>query len=91
MKKQLAALGWALTFMVACTASKGAMTNTAKQTTPSVEKAVVKVDSIKVDVEEADEKEMADAEKEVIPDTLPVYRATATLTNDIIHTKLDLE
>ena len=90
MKKQLAALGWALTFMVACTASKGAMTNTAKQTTPSVEKAVVKADSIKVDVEEADEKEMADAEKEVIPDTLHVYRATATLTNDIIHTKLDL-
>lgn len=93
MKKQLAALGLVLLLIAACTASKGAMnkaTSVAKET-PSVEKAVVKADDIKVEVDSTEE-EMADnGEKtEATPDTLPIYRATAELANDIIHTKLDV-
>ena len=93
MKKQLAALGLVLLLIAACTASKGALnkaTSVAKET-PSVEKAVVKADDIKVEVDSTEE-EMADnGEKtEAMPDTLPIYRATAELANDIIHTKLDV-
>jgi aminopeptidase N len=90
MKKQFAALGLVLIFIVACTASKGTKTTDVAKQGPSITTAVVKADSMKVEVEEADEKEMADAKKQAIPDTLPIYRATAELTNDIIHTKLDL-
>ena len=94
MKKQLAALSLVLLFIAACTASKGTMktTNVAKET-PSVStpKDVVKADDINVEVDSTVE-EMADGEMkpEAMPDTLPVYRATTTLTNDIIHTKLDV-
>lgn len=93
MKKQLAALGLVLLLIAACTASKGAMnkaTSVAKET-PSVEKAVVKADDIKVEVDSTEEEMANNGEKmETMPDTLPVYRATAELANDIIHTKLDV-
>lgn len=93
MKKQLAALGLVLLLIAACTASKGAMnkaTSVAKET-PSVEKAVVKADDIKVEVDSTEEEMANNGEKmEAMPDTLPVYRATAELANDIIHTKLDV-
>jgi aminopeptidase N len=90
MKKQLAALGLVLFFMVACTPPKSTKTTDLAKETPTVSTMVVKADSMKVEVEDADENEMADAKKQVIPDTVPVYRATAELTNDIIHTKLDV-
>ena len=94
MKKQWIALCTVLLFIAACTTSKGTMktTGVAKET-PSVTtpKEVVKAYDISVAVDSAD-REMAedDMKQEAIPDTLPVYRATTTLTNDILHTKLDV-
>jgi aminopeptidase N len=91
MKKQLAALGLVLLFIAACNAPKGTVkdkpTTSREVPAPSVND-VVKADNIKVEVDTTKE-DMADA-KEAIPDTLPVYRATPTLTNDILHTKIDV-
>ncbi|MBL7815249.1 MAG: DUF3458 domain-containing protein [Saprospiraceae bacterium] len=94
MKKQWVALCSVLLFIAACTASKGTMTN--KQTPPAKDiptpaATVVKADDIKVEVDSVDEEE-GDMAKNIaaLPDTLPVYRATADLANDIIHTKLDV-
>lgn len=84
------ALGFVLLFIVACTASKSVKTTDIAKTAPSVEQAVVKADSMTVEVDSSDEVIAHEGVKQVIPDTLPIYRATATLTNDIIHTKLDV-
>ena len=95
MKKQLAALTVVLLFIAACTSSKGTVkpTSIAKETpSVTVPKDVVQADDIHVKVDSADRDMVKDDMKtEAIRDTLPVYRATTTLTNDIIHTKLDVK
>lgn len=88
MKKTLAAITLALLMMISCTASKSAKTST--------DKTVAKVETAPppppppADTEP--EEGMTDNPVAVqdMPDTLPVYRNTAKLDNDIVHTKLDI-
>lgn len=92
MKKQIAALILLVVFIVACTGTKNAANSTAKAKEMSA--PTPSVSDVKVTTEKADEeKEPAKGEMaEVpIPDTLPVYRSTVTLENDILHTKLDVK
>ena len=91
MKKMLYALMLALTFLGACSTSKSAVKDkaAAMATTPALQPPVPKNAP-----EEADTTPIGRADDVIgikdMPDTLPIYRATAKLDNDIIHTKLDV-
>jgi aminopeptidase N len=91
MKKQIAALLLIALFVAACTAGKSGKDSTTKAkdmpkpTLPSVSEVKVEVEK---DTTEPVKGEVAEIP---IPDTLPIYRATPTMENDILHTKLDVK
>ena len=91
MKKTLAALTLAILFIMGCTASKGAMTQTDKPVA-KMEVASPPPPPPPAPVErEIDEDKNDDATAALnLPDTLPVYRNTAKMETDILHTKLDV-
>ena len=90
MKKQFAALALVLLFIAACSTVKVAKTTDLAKAPPSVPATVVKAEDMKVEVDSSDENIAHSDKKQAIPDTLPIYRATTTLTNDILHTKIDV-
>jgi aminopeptidase N len=95
MKKQIAALFLVVLFVAACTGTKSGMSSTAKakETPKEMPKPTPSVSDVKTEIEKVATAEPVKGEvAEVpIPDTLPLYRATVTMENDIIHTKLDVK
>jgi aminopeptidase N len=89
MKKQIAALFLVALFVAACTAGKSGMSNTAKA--KDMPKPTPTVSDIKTEVDKPAEPVKGEVAEAAIPDTLPTYRATVTMENDIIHTKLDVK
>ncbi len=93
MKRIIYALMLPLLFFGACSTSKSTLQDkpatTAMATTPAMQPPVPKAAPEEVDTTPIG---LADdvAGMKDMPDTLPVYRATAKLDNDIIHTKLDV-
>jgi aminopeptidase N len=91
MKKQIAAFLLLALFIAACTSAKSTMANAAK--VKDMPKPTPSVSDMKMEVETAKPNDPVKGEvaETPIPDTLPLYRATPTLDNDIIHTKLDVK
>jgi aminopeptidase N len=91
MKRVLYALVGTLLFVVACSTSKtiGKDKGIAQSTTPALQPPVPKSAT-----EEADTSPRGMIDNAIgiqdMPDTLPTYRGTVKLDNDIIHTKLDV-
>ena len=91
MKRIMYALMLTMLFMGACSTSKSTVKDkaTAMATTPAMQPPVPKAAPEEVDTTPIGIADDVMGMKDM-PDTLPVYRATATLENDIIHTKLDV-
>ncbi len=92
MTKQIAALFFAALFIIACSGGKTAIANAAKA--KDMPKPTPAVSDIKVTAETdtmPDEPVKGEIAEAPIPDTLPTYRSTVTLDNDIVHTKLDVK
>lgn len=83
MKKTLAALTLAVLLMMGCTAPKGIMKDK--------DKSIAKTETPPPPMPAAQEGKADDVVGiKDMPDTLPVYRNTAKMETDIIHTKLDV-
>jgi hypothetical protein len=95
MKKQIAALFLVVLFVAACTGTKSGMSSTdkAKETPKEMPKPTPSVSDVKTEIEKVSTTEPVKGEvaEMPIPDTLPLYRSTVTMENDIIHTKLDVK
>ncbi len=95
MKKQIAALFLVVLFVGACTGTKSGTSSTAKakEMPKEMPKPTPSVSDVKTEIEKVATTEpvKGEAAQVPIPDTLPLYRATVTMENDIIHTKLDVK
>jgi hypothetical protein len=89
MKKQIAALFLAALFVAACTAGKSGMASTTKA--KDMPKPTPSVSDMKIEGDKPAEPVKGEVAEVAIPDTLPTYRSTVTMENDIIHTKLDVK
>jgi aminopeptidase N len=91
MKKQIAVLCFVALFVAACGGGKAGVSNTTKA--KDMPNPTATVSDIKAEVEKAKPSEPVKGEvaEAPIPDTLPTYRSTVTMENDIIHTKLDVK
>ncbi len=90
MKKTLAALTLAVLFIMGCTASKAAMNKTDKSVAKNEVAPPPPPPPSATEKEIEGNKRDAAVAEQNMPDTLPVYRNTAKMETDIIHTKLEV-